>query len=465
MISQAFIKDFQKILGKENVLSDVTDRLTYSYDSAVLEPVVPSLVLRPTSSEALGQAVRICNEHSLPLTVRGAGTNLSGGTIPKREGVVLVTNALNKILEINEQDMYAVVEPGVVTAKFAAAVEAKGLFYPPDPGSQAVSTLGGNVAENAGGLRGLKYGVTRDYVMGLRFFDVNGETVKTGSRTVKCVTGYNLAGLMVGSEGTLGVFDQIVLKLIPMPASRKAMMAIFDDVLKASETVAAIIANRIVPVTLEFMDNFTIRTVEDYSHVGLPVDAAALLLIEVDGHPAQVEEDAQRVESLCQQLGAMKVRVAQNAAERDKVWEARRAALSALAKLKPTVVLEDATVPRSKIPTMIRSLEEISRQFDLTIGTFGHAGDGNLHPTILTDRRDKEEWTRVEAAIEAIFDRALELGGTLSGEHGIGLAKSRFMEKETSKATIVYSRRIKSALDPKNILNPGKIIGEETCAA
>jgi len=425
--------------------------------------VLPALVLRPTSPDVLGQTVRLCNENGLPLTVRGAGTNLSGGTIPQAGGAVLLTNGLNRILEINEEDLYAVVEPGVVTAKFAATVAAKGLFYPPDPGSQAVSTLGGNVAENAGGLRGLKYGVTRDYVMGLQFFDVNGETVKTGSRTVKCVTGYNLAGLMVGSEGTLGVFEQLVLKLIPPPKASKAMMAVFDDVLKASETVAGIIAQHIIPVTLEFMDNFTIRTVEDYSHAGLPVDAAALLLIEVDGHPAQVAEEAEKVETLCRQMGAMQVQVAQTAAERDKVWEARRTALSALAKLKPTLVLEDATVPRSKIPAMIRALQEISRRFDITIGTFGHAGDGNLHPTILTDRRDKEQWRRVEAAIEEIFARALELGGTLSGEHGIGLAKSRFLEQETSQATIVYSRRIKAALDPNNILNPGKILGDKTC--
>lgn len=460
MISQGLLKKFQEILGGKNVLHDEADRVTYSYDAAVLDPVLPAIVLRPETSEALGAAVRLCNENALPLTVRGAGTNLSGGTIPKTGGAVILTNALNRIIEINEQDLYAVVQPGVVTAKFAAAVESKGLFYPPDPGSQAVSTLGGNVAENAGGLRGLRYGVTRDYVMGLTFFDVNGELVKTGARTVKCVTGYNLAGLMVGSEGTLGVFNEIILKLIPMPAARKAMMAVFSDIGKASETVAGIIANRIVPVTLEFMDNFTIRAVEDFSRAGLPLDAAALLLIEVDGHPVQVEEDAAKVEALCRRMGATQVRVAQTAAERDKVWEARRAALSALAKLRPTVVLEDATVPRSKIPAMIKALDEIAERFGLTIGTFGHAGDGNLHPTILTDRRDKEEWKRVEHGIDAIFEKALQLGGTLSGEHGIGIAKSRFLEMETSKATIVYSRRIKAALDPKNILNPGKITGE-----
>lgn len=457
---KALIKEFEKVAGKDNVFQDETDRATYSYDAAVLEPVLPSLVVRPTSSETLGRVVALCNRHALPLTVRGAGTNLSGGTIPRADGVVVLTNALNRIIEINEEDLYAVVEPGVVTAKFAAAVEAKGLFYPPDPGSQAVSTLGGNVAENAGGLRGLRYGVTRDYVMGLEFFDVNGDVVKTGARTVKCVSGYNLGGLLVGSEGTLGVFDKIILKLIPMPPAKKAMMAIFSDINKASETVSAIIANRIVPVTLEFMDNFTIRAVEDFSRAGLPVDAAALLLIEVDGHPAQVEEDAEKVESLCRQMGAMQVRVARDAAERDKVWEARRAALSALSRVKPTTVLEDATVPRSKVPAMIRAIEDIGREFQLTIGTFGHAGDGNLHPTILTDKRDKAQWHRVESAIDAIFDKALALGGTLSGEHGIGLAKSRYLEKETSRGTLLYSRRIKAALDPKGILNPGKIIGE-----
>ncbi len=459
MVSKTVIREFKKIVGQENVFSDITDRVTYSYDAAVVDPIVPAVALRPTRGEALSRIVSLCNENHLPLTVRGAGTNLSGGTIPSSEGVVVLTNALDRVLEINEEDMFAVVQPGVVTAKLAAAVEAKGLFYPPDPGSQAVSTIGGNVAENAGGLRGLKYGVTRDYVMGLQFFDVNGEPIKTGSRTVKCATGYNLTGLMVGSEGTLGVFNEIILKLIPKPAHHQAMVAVYDKMDEASQTVSAIIAAHIVPATLEFMDNFTIRAVEDFSRVGLPVDASALLLIEVDGHPAQVAEDAHKVESLCRQHGATSIRVAQDEEERDKVWEARRSALSALAKLKPTLVLEDATVPRSKIPEMVRAMQEIGRQYEVTIGTFGHAGDGNLHPTILTDKRNKEEWVRVEAAIAAIFDKALVMGGTLSGEHGTGIAKSCFLEKETSPATILYSKRVKEALDPNNILNPGKIIG------
>jgi glycolate dehydrogenase FAD-linked subunit len=459
MASQALVKEFQRLLGTEQVLLEETDRATYAYDAAVLEPVLPVIVLMPRSAEDLGQVVRLCQENALPLTVRGAGTNLSGGTVPGRGGAVVLTTALNKILEINEADLYAVVQPGVVTARLAGAVEAKGLFYPPDPGSMAVSTLGGNVAENAGGLRGLKYGVTRDYVMGLTFFAATGETVKTGSRTVKCVSGYNLAALLVGSEGTLGVISEIILKLIPLPPARQAMMATFSHVGQASETVAAIIAQRIVPATLEFLDNFTIRTVEDYSKAGLPVDAAALLLIEVDGHPAVVAEDAEKIEIICRRLGATQIHVAKDLAERDRVWSARRSALPALAKLKPTCVLEDATVPRSQIPAMVQAIEDISKRFGLPIGTFGHAGDGNLHPTILTDRRNHEEWARVEAAVDAIFARALELGGTLSGEHGIGTAKSRFLAKEFGQGTILYSRRLKNAVDPNNILNPGKIIG------
>jgi glycolate oxidase len=462
MLPRTLIKKFQSILGKGKVFANEADLVTYSYDAAVLDPVVPGVVLRPETGETLGKVVKLCNENGIPLTVRGAGTNLSGGTIPLPEGAVVLTNGMNRILEINEQDMYAVVQPGVITAKLAASVETKGLFYPPDPGSQTVSTLGGNVAENAGGLRGLKYGVTRDYVMGLQFFDVNGDLVKTGSRTVKCATGYNLTGLMVGSEGTLGVFNEIILKLIPLPASQKAMVAVFNEMDRASETVAAIIASHIVPATLEFMDNFTIRAVEDFSHVGLPTDAAALLLVEVDGHPVQVDEEAQKVKDICRKMGATSIRVAKDAEERDKVWEARRSALSALAKLKPTLVLEDATVPRSKIPEMVRAIQDIAKEYDISIGTFGHAGDGNLHPTILTDRRNEKEWERVESAIAAIFDKALGLGGTLSGEHGTGIAKSCFLEKETGRATIVYSQRIKAALDPNNILNPGKIIGSGT---
>ncbi len=459
MISKTVINEFKNIVGEKNVMTSEVDRQNYAYDAAVLEPEVPGAVVRPASGEEIGQIVKICNDNEIPITVRGAGTNLSGGTIPLKGGIVLLTNRMNKILELNEEDMYVRVEPGVVTAKLAAAVAAKGLFYPPDPGSQAVSTIAGNVAENAGGLRGLKYGVTKDYVMGMEFYNAQGNLVTSGAKTVKCVTGYNLAGLMLASEGTLGIFSEIVLKLVPPPKASKAMMAIYDSVEAATETVAAIIADKIVPCTLEFLDNFTINAVEDFSKVGLPRDAKAMLLIEVDGHPAEVAEDAQRVEEICKSRGANRIQIAKDDAEKAKVWEARRAALSALARLKPTLILEDATVPRSKIPAMVAAIEDLAVKYDVPIGTFGHAGDGNLHPTILTDKRDKAEWHRVEKCVSDLFDVALKLGGTLSGEHGIGIAKSGFMVKEVGQSSIDFSRAMKQSIDPKCILNPGKIIG------
>lgn len=460
MPNEALIKDFEAMLGKENVFSSEADRRSYAYDSAVLQAVMPAFVVRPTTEEQLGQCVKKLYENGVPMTVRGAGTNLSGGTIPdSSDTVVILTNALTKILEINEADLYAVVQPGVVTAQFAQEVQNRGLFYPPDPGSQAVSTIGGNICENAGGLRGLKYGVTKDYVMGVEFFDATGEIVKTGSRTVKCVTGYNLAGMLVQSEGTLGVISRAILKLVPPPKAGKALMAVFDDMQNAAEAVAGIIAAHVVPCTLEFLDNNTIVRVDDFTHAGLPRDAGAILLIEVDGHPAQVAEEAEVVERVLHECKAREVHVAKDAAEKFQLWEARRMALPVLARCRPTTVLEDATVPRSQIPAMMRALGEIAKKYRVEMGTFGHAGDGNLHPTILCDKRDKEEFKRVEAAIDEIFDVALKLGGTLSGEHGIGTAKAKWMEKETSRGTILFSRRLRKALDPKGLLNPTKLVG------
>jgi glycolate oxidase len=459
MIHKSTLDALRKIVGTPQLLTQKEDMLTYSYDAAVLDPVMPAAAVIPETTDQVGEIIALCYENHIPITVRGSGTNLSGGTIPQSSGIVILTGRMNRIIEINEADMYAVVEPGVVTATLAAQVEKRGLFYPPDPGSMAVSTIGGNVAENAGGLRGLKYGVTKDYVMGLQFFDSQGNYIKTGSKTVKCATGYNITGLMVGSEGTLGVLDQVILKLIPAPKARQAMVAVYDTLEQASETVAGIISARIVPATLEILDNFTIRAVEDFSKAGLPTDAAALLLIEVDGHPAVVAEEAEQVKALCLKMGARTIDRAKDDAQRDKIWAARRSALSALAQLKPTLVLEDATVPRSRIPDMVRALQKIGKKYAIDIGTFGHAGDGNLHPTILTDRRNKEEFHRVEQAIEEIFDTALAMGGTLSGEHGTGIAKAPFLEKEAGYSSILFSRQLRAALDPRNILNPGKITG------
>ncbi|MBS6830208.1 MAG: FAD-binding protein [Desulfovibrio sp.] len=460
MASQALIKDFEDLIGKENVFTSEADRQSYSFDSAVLEPVVPAMVLRPTTTEQLGLCVKKLYDNGIPMTVRGAGTNLSGGTIPDHsDTVVVLTTGLNRILEINSNDLYAVVEPGVITADFAAAVAKKNLFYPPDPGSQAVSTIGGNIAENAGGLRGLKYGVTKDYLMGVEFFDATGEVVKTGSRTVKCVTGYNLAGMLIQSEGTLGVISQAILKLVPPPKASKALMAVFDDMQNAAEAVAGIIAAHVLPCTLEFLDNNTIVRVDDFTKAGLPRDAAAILLIEVDGHPAQVADDAEAVERVLKENKAVAVHVPKDAAEKFKLWEARRMALPVLARCRPTTVLEDATVPRSQIPAMMKAVNDIAAKYKVEVGTFGHAGDGNLHPTFLCDKRDAEEFKRVEAAIDEMFDTAIRLQGTLSGEHGIGTAKAKWMEKETSRGTILFSQRLRRALDPKGLLNSTKLVG------
>ena len=460
MPSASLVKEFENLIGKENVFTSEADRQSYAYDAAVLPSVVPGLVLRPTSTEQLGALIERCYANGLPMTIRGAGTNLSGGTVPDADkSVVILTQGLNKIIEINEEDLFAIVEPGVVTAQFAAAVASKGLFYPPDPGSQAVSTIGGNIAENAGGLRGLKYGVTKDYVMGMEVFANTGDLVKTGSRTVKCATGYNIAPLLVGSEGTLGMISRAILKLVPPPQASKAMMAVFDNVQKASEAVARIIAAHILPCTLEFMDNMTINLVEDDVKIGLPRDAQAILLIEVDGHPAQVADEAVVVERVLQQTGAVAVHVAKDAAEKFKLWEARRQALPVLARCKPTTVLEDATVPRSQIPAMMKAVNDIAKKYNVEVGTFGHAGDGNLHPTFLCDKRDKEEFARVEAAVDEMFDVAISLHGTLSGEHGIGTAKIKWLEQETSHGTIMFSRRLRKAFDPKGLFNPSKIVG------
>jgi len=456
-MNQNLIKKFSSIIGNQGkVLTNEEDLACYSYDAYADRPVLPDIVVKPTNYEQIQQIIQLCNDENIPIITRGAGTNLSGGTIPKTGGCVLLMTSFNNILEINENDLYAVVQSGVVTANLAKAVEAKGLFYPPDPGSMNISTIGGNVAENAGGLRGLKYGVTKDYVMGVNFFDPEGNYVKGGGKTVKLVTGFNLQGLMVSSEGLLGVMTEIILKLIPKPKTSKSMLVIFDDVIKACEMVSAIIASKIVPATLEFLDNFTIKTVEDATKIGLPTDAGALLLIEVDGYEGQVEEEFGKIVEIADKIKG-KIQVANNIEEKNKIWEARRKALSSLARLKPTLILEDATVPRSKIPDMMRAIQDITKKYQLTIGTFGHAGDGNLHPTILTDRRDSKEIERVEKAIDEIFEAALNLDGTLSGEHGIGTAKAKYLEREVGKGTIIYMKKLKSGIDPKNILNPHKM--------
>jgi glycolate oxidase len=364
---------------------------------------------------------------------------------------------MDRLVELDARNFTVRAQAGVLTQAIFDAADAAGLFYPPDPGSVKVSTIGGNVAENSGGLRGLKYGVTRDYVMGLEVVMADGEICTLGNKCVKDVAGYSLKDLFIGSEGTLGIVTEVLLKLLPKPAARQTLLATYSRMDAAAETVSAIVEARIVPCTLEFLDRKTIQCVEDYAHVGLPRDVEALLLIEVDGHPAAVADDAAKALELCRSRGATMVRMAADAAEATRLATARRSAFSALARVKPTTILEDATVPRSELAAMIRFIQETAAKHRIEIATFGHFGDGNLHPTFLTNERDADEMRRVDLAMREIFTRALALGGTITGEHGVGLAKKAFLKEQLGDASYALLKRVKRALDPDNLLNPGKI--------
>lgn len=457
--SNAFVdvlKNIRELVGAEFYSDSLEDRLCYSYD-ATIEEALPDAIVSPGATEDIARIMKWANEAKMPVIPRGAGTGLSGGSVPVKGGLVMILTRLNRILEINEADFYMVVEPGVITNTINEVMAKKGFMYPPDPASMKTSTIGGNVAENAGGLRGLKYGVTKNYVMALEVVTPTGEIIKTGTHTVKTATGYNLTQLFVGSEGTLGVITKITLKFIPAPEHKESMMAIFKDMNQAAQTVADIIKSGVVPATLEFLDHITINAVEDFERIGLPRDADALLLIETDGMKEAAIREIASVEEICKKNDAFKTQKAKTEKEREIVWAARRVAFSALARVRPTTILEDATVPRSRIPDMVRGVNQIARKYNIMIGNFGHAGDGNLHPTILTDERDKEEFARVEKAIEEIFDLALKLDGTLSGEHGIGYSKAKFLENEVGKDGLAVMKRVKDALDPNGILNPGKM--------
>jgi glycolate oxidase len=370
---------------------------------------------------------------------------------------VVALNRLNRILEIDTENMTAVVEPGVVTGDFQRRVLEAGLFYPPDPASLQFSTLGGNVAMCAGGPRAVKYGVTRDYVMGLEVVLPTGSIIRTGTRTMKGVVGYDLTRLMVGSEGTLGIFTKIILRLIPAPEGVRTMMAVFPRLDDAANAVCDIIKQRIIPSTLEFMDQPTIGVVENYLHAGLPMDAEAILLIEADGRDASLDADAMQIERICLQSGADAFKTARSEAERERLWNARRAISPALGRIKPGKINEDVTVPRTLIPSLIRFIQGLAEKHRLVIVCFGHLGDGNIHTNIMLDRKDEDERKRAERAVEELFGKVLELGGTLSGEHGIGIAKSPFLEMEVGREGLAAMLRIKQALDPRNVLNPGKM--------
>ena len=349
---------------------------------------------------------------------------------------------------------------GVIVQDINDYIAPYGLIYPPDPGTVKTASLGGTIAENSGGLRGLKYGITKNYVQGLEVVLANGDIIHTGGKNVKDVSGYDMTKLFTGSEGTLGIVTKALLKLVPAPEATKSMIAIFDSLDDAGKAVSGIIAAKIIPATLEILDNATIRTVEDFMHVGLPVDADAILLIEVDGNPIVVEDEKTKVLAVLKENNAREVTLAKSPEHKAQLWTARRMALPCLAKLRPTTFVEDATIPRSKIPQFLNIVKKASKDHNVTIGTFGHAGDGNMHPTIVCDLRDKDEMKRVHAAMDDIFKGALSLGGTLSGEHGIGLGKLPWMEQQHGPEGMNAMKAIKRALDPNLILNPGKLLGE-----
>ncbi|HZG86454.1 FAD-linked oxidase C-terminal domain-containing protein [Paenibacillus sp.] len=462
MLPEQVKRELEDILGSAYVKDDPQTRVTHSYDGTPMLQSLPDAVVYPASTEDVSRTMKVLHKHRIPVVSRGSGTNLCGGTVPTEGGVVMVMHRMNRILEVDLENLTATVQPGLNTKQFITHVEELGLFYPPDPSSMAVSTIGGNIAECSGGLRGLKYGTTKDYVIGLEAVLANGDVLRTGGKLMKDVAGYDLTKLLVGSEGTLAIVTEATLKLIPPPAYKKTMLAMFKELHGAARAVSSIIEAKIIPATLEIMDNPTIRVVDDFAKLGLPRDMEAILLIEQDGDEATVERDIARIADICRAEQADRVEVAKTQEEALKLLTARRSAFTALARLRPTTILEDATVPRSKIADMVLEINRIAKKYDVQIATFGHAGDGNLHPTATTDARDVDEVHRVEAAFEEIFEAAIRLGGTITGEHGVGLVKAPFLEWKVGAPGIAVMRGIKQAFDPHNLLNPGKLFAKET---
>lgn len=449
----------QKIGDRERILLERADRASYSYDAS-FGVYMPDVVIQPIAASEVADVMKLANQYQVPVYPRGQGTSLSGGPLPVKGGVVLDFCRWDTKLEVDKDDMIAVVSPGVLTADIDQAANEYGLMYPPDPSSAHVSTIGGNLAENAGGPKGLKYGVTKDYVLGLEVVTPEGEIIRTGGRTVKNVTGYDLTKLIVGSEGTLAIITEAILKLVPRPTATQTLMALFADIVDSGKAISDVLTAGILPAKMELMDQASIAAVEAYEPCGLPLDVEALLLIELDGHPAAIGEEIAKVEQVCKRVGAREVKVAANKAEAAELWKARKLVSPAIVRKKPTKISEDATVPRSQIPAMFQRLKAIKERYDIDLVVFGHAGDGNLHPNIIADARDKEEMKRVEQAVAELFAAAVELGGTLSGEHGIGTMKAPFMEMELGEAGLDMMKRIKASWDPNHILNPGKIFPE-----
>jgi len=439
----------------DRVSTDAEELFCYSFDASSNRGE-PSAVVKPLSTDEVSQMVAFADRQRTPIVPRGAGTGMTGGAVPVKDAIILSLDGMNRILEIDEKNMIAVVEPGVINGHLQEKLEAIGLFYPPDPASMNFCTLGGNIAENAGGPRAIKYGVTREYVLGLEVVLPDGRVMMTGGRTYKNVVGYDLTHLIVGSEGTLCVVTKIFLKVLPAPAETMTLLCTYSEINDAALTISKINSSGIVPRVLEFMDNESIRAVENYRKFGLPTDAEALLLIEVDGSRASVAEESEKIASICASLNG-RVSTAEDIFAKKRIWEARRAISPALNRIRPTKINEDIVVPRGRIPEMMQALREISEKYSLKIVSFGHAGDGNIHVNVMTDRNNKEEYDNAKRSVKEIFEAVLKLGGSISGEHGIGLTKKQYIGMELSETSIELMKSLKKVFDPNGIMNPGKM--------
>ncbi len=450
-----------RVLGElKRACGDLTtareELLLYSFDATKIKHT-PDCVLFPRSTKEVTGVVNICARHGIPVTPRGAGTGYTGAAVPVQGGVVMDFVKMNRILRIDHNAMYVEVEPGIVNAELGKELAKHGLFYPPDPASLKSSTIGGNVMTGAGGPSAVKYGVTRDYVMGLTAVFMDGSVVETGIKCVKGAVGYDLTRLLVGSEGTLAIITKIRLKLVPMPKTVVTAMAVFDDRRVAVNAVTEILRARLVPRTLEYIDRTAIRCVEEYLRAGLPVDAGGMLLAETDGDPGPAMREMEGIKAICEKLGARSFTIARDTAEAQAFWKVRRSISVSLNRLRPSKINEDVTVPRNRIGELMDRLDELSRRTGLPIVNFGHAGDGNIHVNVMTDASNPKEYEVALKAVDEILHITLELDGTLSGEHGVGLAKMPYIEKELGTACVEISKRLKKAFDPAGLLNPGKI--------
>lgn len=462
MMDERAISALREIFG-ERLKESLEDRICYSFDATGKE-FLPDAVAFPLTAEEVRRTVLLANERRFPVIPRGAGSGFSGGSLPVRGGVVLSLERMDRILSIDTENLVAVVEPGVVTETLKEEAKKRGLFYPPDPASLKFCTIGGNLAECAGGMCAVKYGVTRDYVLGLEAVLGTGELVRTGVYTVKGVVGYDLTRMLVGSEGTLGIITKATLKLIPLPESVATLLAFFRTNGEGARAVAGIVEERITPCAMEMMDRTAIDCVREIADLPVPGDAGCALLIEVDGPEASVSQEAGRVQAACGRFGATEVRLSTDAAGREKLWELRRSISPAIRRVNPVKINEDIVVPRSRLPAMYGFLSELAARKNLKIVNFGHAGDGNIHVNIMISGKDEDERRRADEAVEEVFRKTVELGGTISGEHGIGIAKAPYLEMEVGPLGVSVMKRLKSCFDPNGILNPGKIFVSESAA-